>query len=580
MKWPRPLSLRWRLVVAFVLVSAPPVLIASYLAAQAIAGVFQQNVERWLNETSLFLVSQVNDAVTEADRSASTIATALSRDADLSSSDSIKPYAELLAAAGYDYVRIEDENGTARYASGATATIGSMPHRAFKSVLNMKVSGATKLAIAAVRPFDAAGARHYVLVSNILDERFFTVSQGIKSLDVRVTRLEDGKLIGSDGDPAKALPISTDALQSLMAGAESVVALGSPDDEVATAYAAIRDDQSHLVGVVLCRVSSEATGLEGLSKWQLFVALALIAGAISTVVGFFLAERISRPVRALTRGLRAVAGGDYQARVPEEGGQELERLAAGFNAMTEQLGRLQAMESDMRRRQQFAVLGEAAAMIAHEIRNPLGIIKTSSQVVRMRSALKPSEDRLIGFVLDEVGRIDRLVQDILDYARPRETRKCQLDLMADVVARVIAMAAPEMQKHNVECDVAEPGESMLISGDPDQLHQVLLNLILNALDAMPEKGRLTIRAERAGDVINLIVSDTGAGIEPQVLDRIFDPFFSTKAKGAGLGLARSRGIIEEHGGTISCRSEPGHGAEFTIRLPALSVTEKECVQSS
>ncbi|WP_428480840.1 sensor histidine kinase [Roseomonas gilardii] len=222
---------------------------------------------------------------------------------------------------------------------------------------------------------------------------------------------------------------------------------------------------------------------------QLFVTLSLCAGLLSFAVGLVVSARISRPVRDLTAGLRQVASGNYAARVRESGVGELAELAGGFNAMTEQLERLRSMEAEMRRRETLATLGEAATTIAHEIRNPLGIIKTSSQVIRSRDELSPGTGRLLDFVLDEVKRIDHLVQDLIDYARPRALRLQVLDLAEDVIAGVADFAEPELSRRGITCVTLKPAAPVRIVGDAELLHQAFLNVLINAMEAMPEGGR-------------------------------------------------------------------------------------------
>jgi signal transduction histidine kinase len=222
----------------------------------------------------------------------------------------------------------------------------------------------------------------------------------------------------------------------------------------------------------------------------------------------------------------------------------------------------------MRQSQQLAAFGEAAAVIAHEIRNPLGIIQTSAQVVRMKSSLAPAEDRMIGFVLEEVARIDTLVQDILDYVRPRDLEREPLDLR-EIVSHVTEVARPALAERGISDYVVPCGVALPVAGDRDRLHQAFLNLILNAMDAMPDGGRLRIVEELGDGVARISIADQGIGMSDAVKKRAFDPFFTTKMRGTGLGLAKVQAIIGEHGGSITCESTPGHGTTFTISLAIL-----------
>jgi two-component system sensor histidine kinase HydH len=570
------LSLRWRLMLAFLLVSAPPVLVASYVASQAISAAFHHNIEHWLEETVRFFADEAKKGEDEADKSAGIIAAALATHhvLDWTSDDSVRPFVDLLTAAGYDLVTIYDQRGATQFSSGSVELAGAAPSGAVKSVFQVRLGDTRGLAIGAARPFETGNRRYVLVIANLIDDKFFAISKAIRSLDLRVLQIEQSSLHQVQTELGKdPVQVPKEALRALLAGAPSAIAAASPDDDLATAFAGLRDHDNRLVGIIACRFTGPAAALERLAVWQLFVTLALISGLISVLVSFFVARRISRPVQVLTKGLRAVATGDYQARVPQEGGRELEELAAGFNTMTEQLEYLRSMEAEMRRRQQFASLGEAAAVIAHEIRNPLGIIKTSSQVVRTKAGLRAPEDRLIGFILEEVARIDRLVQEILDYVRPKETHRKLLDPLRDVIDRVSAVTAPELHRHGITCVVLGRADNAPVWADADQLYQALLNLILNAVDAMPDGGRLTIHLIRDGDTLEVHVEDDGTGIDGDVKARIFDPFYTTKAKGTGLGLAKTKAIIEDHGGTISCGCAPGRGARFTIRLPVATLDQ-------
>lgn len=205
-------------------------------------------------------------------------------------------------------------------------------------------------------------------------------------------------------------------------------------------------------------------------------------------------------------------------------------------------------------------------MLAHEIRNPLGIIKTSSQVLRMKSSLPPEGERMVGFVLDEVERIDHLVYELLDYARPRTLDWQPVDVNAELVG-VLAFAAPDLERRGIRVTREMAEQDCIIQADAAQLHQVFLNIVLNAMDAMPKGGELTCCVQREADMVTVTITDTGPGIDPAVRDRLFEPFVTTKPRGTGLGLARVRHILEQHGGTVACESVVGEGTAFTFRLP-------------
>jgi two-component system sensor histidine kinase HydH len=225
-------------------------------------------------------------------------------------------------------------------------------------------------------------------------------------------------------------------------------------------------------------------------------------------------------------------------------------------------------ERQMGRAEQMAAIGQVAAGVAHELRNPLTSVKGLVQV-NLRDAVAhglPAEDLRV--IEQEVRRMERTLQTFLDFARPPRPDRRRLDL-AEVVERVYALVAGRARKQGVALRSLRPGGPTWVDGDRDQLQQLVLNLVLNALDAMPRGGAVEadLRAPRDG-AVELSVRDTGPGIPPHILPKVFETFVSSKETGIGLGLPVSRRIAEDHGGTLSAYNLPAEGACFTLRLPA------------
>jgi two-component system sensor histidine kinase PilS (NtrC family) len=245
------------------------------------------------------------------------------------------------------------------------------------------------------------------------------------------------------------------------------------------------------------------------------------------------------------------------------------------------------MEADLSRSERLAAAGQLAADMAHEIRNPLAAISGSIEVMREPGSDPDRNDRLMEIVLREVQRLDGLIGDFLLYARPATAEPVPVPL-AHVVEEVIKMfegARP------ADVDIAVRCPSHVVAmADPTQLRQVVWNLVLNAAQAMPEGGCLTLAAQRVGvsqegapagrndfeeaaAQVEITVSDTGVGIRPDVLERVFDPFFTTKRSGSGLGLPTVHRIVESHGGSLRIESELGQGTSVHIWLPAATGDE-------
>ena len=568
------LTLRWRLVVAFLAVSVPPVLIASYVAAALISATFKHNVERLLGRAADFLVSETMSSEDEADRAAAIIAASLPAHGSAlagevnENSTPLRIYSDLLSSVGYDLVLIYDDKGNTLYRVGTAMLDIALPRTSVRSIFTAQKEGRPALLVGAARMLERDGQVLHVLVANLLDDSFFSVPRAKTAIVIHAYRLQGNSMLPlvrqGLGQP---LTVSDEVLAPLNRGDNYTVVPDTTGGGLATGYGPIRDDGGRLVGLVTFGLTAKRPVFEQLIDWRLFTILALIASSLSITVGVVLARRLTIPLQTLKRGLREVASGNYRLQLPENGGPEIEEVTSGFNVMTRQLERLRQMEGEMRRREQLAALGEAAAVIAHEIRNPLGIIKTSSQLVAQRTYLAPPDERLLGFVLDEVGRIDRLVTEVLDYVRPNRPTM-RLALLDGIVRKAIDFMMPELEKRNITANV-ELADHIAVDADADQIHQVIINLVLNAMEAMPEGGALTVKVEADQETTEavLTVADTGIGMEPDVVHRMFDPFFTTKTKGTGLGLAKVLSVIEHHGGAITCTSALENGTSIVIRLP-------------
>jgi signal transduction histidine kinase len=248
-------------------------------------------------------------------------------------------------------------------------------------------------------------------------------------------------------------------------------------------------------------------------------------------------------------------------------------MAAIFHNQHLHLQEVKALEIEVLHRERLSAMGNLAAAVAHEVRNPLNAISMGLQRLKMefQSAEDPDQySHLTELMLGEVQRLNVIIEQFLSLARPVEIKAEALPL-PEVLNELAALEASHAQQLNVQIRVVASPSLPALSVDPSHLTQVLLNLMVNGLQAMPHGGTLTLAAKTSNGNVVISVTDTGPGIAPEDLPRIFEPYFTTKAKGTGLGLAISRRIIEAHGGTISPANEPGGGCRFEISLPVNGV---------
>jgi signal transduction histidine kinase len=303
------------------------------------------------------------------------------------------------------------------------------------------------------------------------------------------------------------------------------------------------------------------------AKYFLYGLVAL-GPLVSALLGFVFISGLTRPVKALVESTRKLKGGELDHRVPHLK-DEFGELATAFNEMA---GSLKEQIQKMRRTEQMVVVGELAAGLAHEIKNPMAGIKVAMSVLSEEAYISPEDKAVLQKVVAEITQLDGLMKNFLNFAKPRKPRLEPVNVNQVLNTTLTfhlkhqAVGPGEAGKIRI---TKELGELPPTLADPTQLQQVFLNLFLNALHAMPRGGELGVRTglEEDGTTIRIEVSDTGSGIREDLIGKVFQPFFTTKAKGTGLGLAISRQMIEQHDGTIAVANRPGGGVLFTLRLP-------------
>ncbi len=275
-------------------------------------------------------------------------------------------------------------------------------------------------------------------------------------------------------------------------------------------------------------------------------------------------ERLLNREKALRRADgRTIPLGFSTSLLRDEQGTVLGAVEV-FHDMTE----VKRLEAEVQRVNTLAALGEMAATVAHEIRNPLGGIAGYAGMLERDLDAEDPNRRLVHRIIEGVGRLNRIVSSLLTYTRPLRLNTHPVNLV-ELVEESVAFFEIDLERQRddiaVERDYAD-GE-LVCRLDPEQIQQVILNLLQNATQAMPEGGTLHIRVAAEGDAGVLCVGDTGIGMEDEVRDKLFTPFFTTKEDGTGLGLVTSKKIVEAHSGSIRVDSHPGQGTQFYVNLP-------------
>ncbi len=251
-----------------------------------------------------------------------------------------------------------------------------------------------------------------------------------------------------------------------------------------------------------------------------------------------------------------------------------QKLEESYAQLREQANLILDIEEQLRRADRLSALGELSAGMAHEIRNPLGSIRGTAEI--LKEGIDPSDRRheFAGILVKEVERLNRVVEDFLRFARPAPAERGRFSA-AELIEGVVQLTSRQAQKHAVSIDCDLPPVPA-IDGDAGQIRQAFLNLVLNAIQAMPRGGRLQVSLRSQKDEVVAVFHDNGPGISAENLQKIFNPFFTTRSEGIGLGLAITHRIIDGNGGRIEVESRVGEGTCFTVYLPAApSSTSKQ-----
>ncbi len=435
-------------------------------------------------------------------------------------------------------------------------------------------------------------------VQGIIDEVAHTPSvYGILVYDAHGRRLYSSDPLRAPGSAARS------ELDRVLQRGESMTLQREIDDQkMFSVLRPIRNVSGQITGALevvqpLTRIGAEKTKVQRryiLNTLTLFAALTLVSLLL-------IRGTVGKPMSLLVRAARAVGRGELGYRITTEAESgELADLAREFNTMADSLQTARsdvlrqaeervALERRLRESEKLAAVGTLATGVAHDIAAPLNVISGRAEMLLRRGDLPPAErERYLRIIVKSSARITTIVRSLLNFARRHQARVARVDLAA-VIDGVADAFEGEFAASGVRMEREDPRPLMAL-GDPDLLHQVFVNLVLNAMQAMEETAsperRLVVWGEtaetQAGRVVHIDVSDTGPGVPVELREQVFSPFFTTKARGTGLGLSLARTMVEEQGGTIAVVSEVGapRGATFRITLPAAAVTARSGRKSS
>jgi signal transduction histidine kinase len=355
----------------------------------------------------------------------------------------------------------------------------------------------------------------------------------------------------------------------------------------------IKDHQGkNIGGVSILQHTSFMEGEIENAQWNIVIIILVLVGG--TVVLVLLATKrwIARPISQLMKGIESMAKGQLNTQIDLKGEDELSELAQAFNQMAMDLKEAHEkivqeseakleLERSLRQSEKLATVGQLASGLAHEIGTPLNIIAGRADLTMRKVGDNKEAKKNLRIIVQQTERITKIIQQLLGFVRKKKPEQRSLDL-GPLLESTLDFLDQQIEKQGVRIIKDLDDNLPLVLGDPDQLQQVFLNLMVNAVQAMPKGGELRLVAtpqwiskegleEGQRQYVEICVKDTGTGMKREVMENIFNPFFTTKAndQGTGLGLTVSHGIIQDHEGWVKVESEVGKGSVFKVYLPAV-----------
>ena len=451
---------------------------------------------------------------------------------------------------------------------------GPLPQQAF--LKHVETSQGSVLALLCLRPLRTHGASYYLIGGRKLDAVLQALSppSGLRFAIYSAPEQGQGGLLGPAGDSLDIARIMPLIQKTMEQHSEASITVdwgpGLLQDEEIVHAIPLQGYSDRVPAVLLVGNSLR----QELALEKRIRDISLIIAAVGVLIGIMvsgiLTARISRPVRKLAKAAAEVGHGNWNVRVEPASKDEIGRLASAFNQMTEEL---MSQRERLVQSERVAAWRELARRLAHELKNPLFPLQiTVENLLRARENTPEQFDEVFkestATLLAEIANLKTIIGRFSDFSRMPAPQLQPVDLN-ELVRSVAQLYQGQLKRETsrIEADLQLEGQLPRVSGDPALLRRVLENLVLNAIDAMPNGGRLTFRTRLEGKVAVFEISDTGKGLTREECDRLFTPYYTTKQHGTGLGLAIVQSVVSDHHGRVTVSSKQGQGTTFQVELP-------------
>lgn len=568
---PGRLQRKVQIVISVIVVI--PMLVAGWLAAEWVSTNFEKRLEQWIIDAARanqnWLQAYQNDAVmlgrVLADDPAYVPGMTLYPDLSLPG-----PVGRIAEEMGLNLMQVYTPEGKLLYSSIPLRVHGSWEAGQTEAVLKVTRKNQSLLAAVGITPVPRRGKpQYYLVLGSLLGEDFANELAQLTGLKTRLYYREGRDyydIFSSPAQPHTLRHLSKDALRVLETERKPFYSVHAESGEYRGVYTPIVDSSGRVEAIMFSGL--ERRTFQGLltNRAALFFWIALLGVIIGGLTGLLLSRLVLRPIEYLRNGVMQLAGRNFNATVPIESDDELGDLAKAFNAMAARLRAARNEEQQRFQRDKLAAMGELSAALAHEIRNPIGVINASAAMLEKPGLDAAKKTELTRMVREESMRVARLVQDFLHLSRHRQPNFDTIDPVAPM-ERALAAAVAGMGAIAVHKDLTHEGASIL--ADAGLLQQAWGNIFANALQAMAsvERPELRVSSYRKGGDVFISVEDNGPGVPPEIMPRLFEPFFTTKEQGTGLGLTIAYTLVEANGGRLEALPPKRSGARFVMRFP-------------